>query len=351
MIPLLGRSPCVVMFSGGRDSSAVLAVAADVARREGLPLPVPASLVFPDFPETDESAWQERVVRHLELPEWQRLTFGLELNLLGPVAQKALRRHGVVASAGGHQAIPVLESAGSGCVLTGIEGDGLFGGGGSAASREVLARRVPLSGRGALRVMHSVAPVALRRQVIRSRMDEGPDWLQPGPRAALRAAQADELAAEPMRWDRRVAWWSQRRYVAMYRQAMDIAASDYPADMAHPFLDPHFLASVAHWGGALGRGSRTQVMRALFGHLLPAGVLEREDKADFTATYWGGETKEFAMTWQGDGLPLGLIEPNALRETWLDASPDHRTALLLQAAWLACSADVKLEPGINCRFE
>ena len=37
--PALERSPCVVSFSGGRDSSAVLAVATQVARREGLPLP------------------------------------------------------------------------------------------------------------------------------------------------------------------------------------------------------------------------------------------------------------------------------------------------------------------------
>src|SRR5687768_13796753 len=43
----LMRPPCVVSFSGGRDSSAVLAIAAHVARREGLPLPIPVSLRFP----------------------------------------------------------------------------------------------------------------------------------------------------------------------------------------------------------------------------------------------------------------------------------------------------------------
>jgi asparagine synthase (glutamine-hydrolysing) len=35
MVRALHRPPCVVSFSGGRDSSAVLALATHVARREG----------------------------------------------------------------------------------------------------------------------------------------------------------------------------------------------------------------------------------------------------------------------------------------------------------------------------
>jgi asparagine synthase (glutamine-hydrolysing) len=37
----LQRPPCGVAFSGGRDSSLVLAVATHVARRDGLPDPLP----------------------------------------------------------------------------------------------------------------------------------------------------------------------------------------------------------------------------------------------------------------------------------------------------------------------
>src|ERR1700749_707865 len=51
--PALERSPCLVSFSGGRDSSAVLAAAAALARREGLPLPIPATIVFPAAAATD----------------------------------------------------------------------------------------------------------------------------------------------------------------------------------------------------------------------------------------------------------------------------------------------------------
>lgn len=75
LLPALERQPCAVAFSGGRDSSAILAVAVDLARREGLPLPVPVTNVFPDAPETDELVWQELVIRHLALGEWERLIY------------------------------------------------------------------------------------------------------------------------------------------------------------------------------------------------------------------------------------------------------------------------------------
>jgi hypothetical protein len=44
LMPALCRPPCLVASSGGRDSSAVLAVTASVARREGLSLPIPTTI-------------------------------------------------------------------------------------------------------------------------------------------------------------------------------------------------------------------------------------------------------------------------------------------------------------------
>ena len=43
----LQRPPCVVAFSGGRDSAGLLAAATRAARRHGLPLPIPATYRFP----------------------------------------------------------------------------------------------------------------------------------------------------------------------------------------------------------------------------------------------------------------------------------------------------------------
>ena len=83
--PALANPPCVIAFSGGRDSSALLAVAVDLARREGWPLPIPVTLCFSGA-ATEETGWQEMVLRHLRLDDWVRMQIGEELDLLGPLA-------------------------------------------------------------------------------------------------------------------------------------------------------------------------------------------------------------------------------------------------------------------------
>ncbi|NUT56362.1 MAG: hypothetical protein HOQ03_10310 [Thermoleophilia bacterium] len=107
----LRRGPCLVSFSGGRDSSAVLAVAAAVARREGLPLPVPATLRFPNAAASAETEWQEQVVAHLGLEEWVRLERTDELDCVGPVATECLERHGVLWPSNAHVHAPLFARA------------------------------------------------------------------------------------------------------------------------------------------------------------------------------------------------------------------------------------------------
>src|SRR5262245_7497196 len=67
VLPALARPPCVVSFSGGRDSSAVLGVAVRAARRHGLDLPIPTTNRFPSAPGSNEDEWQESVIAHLGL--------------------------------------------------------------------------------------------------------------------------------------------------------------------------------------------------------------------------------------------------------------------------------------------
>ena len=55
----------------------------------GLPLPIPATMVFPGMTEAGEDQWQEMVIRHLSLPDWQRLRLNDELDLIGPIAGPA----------------------------------------------------------------------------------------------------------------------------------------------------------------------------------------------------------------------------------------------------------------------
>ena len=110
VLDAVARPPCFVSFSGGRDSSAVLALATRVARAEGLPLPIPATNVFPAVELTDEADWQERVVRHLGLDEWARLEHHDELDVVGEFAEDVLSRHGLLWPFNAHFHAPLIRA-------------------------------------------------------------------------------------------------------------------------------------------------------------------------------------------------------------------------------------------------
>lgn len=93
LLPLLSREPCCVSFSGGRDSSLLLAVATRLARREGLPAPLALCYRFRD-PRADEPAWQRLVLDALEIERSEWIEVGEELDLLGPIARDLASRHG-----------------------------------------------------------------------------------------------------------------------------------------------------------------------------------------------------------------------------------------------------------------
>jgi asparagine synthase (glutamine-hydrolysing) len=147
MLPALERGPCLVTLSGGRDSSAVLAVAAHVARREGLPIPTPVTVRFKQAPGTSEREWQELVIRHLGLEEWHVLDVDDDLDLVGPLATRLLLRHGVRHPAHACLFALLLERARGGSLLTGLAGDTMFGSWRYWRVLDVLAlRRRPTGG-------------------------------------------------------------------------------------------------------------------------------------------------------------------------------------------------------------
>ena len=116
-----------VCFSGGRDSSAVLALATHVARRRGATLPVPVTLRFAEHPESDESQWQEMVVRHLDLPEWIVIDRP-DADLLDPGITERLDAWGLFYPSQIGSYLPIVEAAAGGVLLTGEGGDESFGG-------------------------------------------------------------------------------------------------------------------------------------------------------------------------------------------------------------------------------
>ena len=198
-------------FSGGRDSSAVLASAAALARREGLPLPIPATLRAPGAAGSDEAEWQERVVRHVGLEDWIRVEVQDELDVIGPHAQRVLRAHGLLWPCNVHFHLPLLEAARGGSLLTGIGGDELF-----AAAAATTWRRQAFG----------FAPLPLRRAVLARREPVELEWLTPAAQRAATAARAAEAATEPRGVRARMAWLRGLRYLELALAAIATVADD-----------------------------------------------------------------------------------------------------------------------------
>ena len=337
MVPALRRPPCVVPFSGGRDSSAVLAVATQVARRDGLPLPLPVTVRFPQASRTDETVWQELVIAHLELPDWERMELGTangEFDLVGPLAARGLVRHGLLWPANAHFHVPLLEGASGGSLLSGIDGDALFGGWSWPRIGAVLARRVPPEPRDLLRFGYAAAPRVVRSWVVRRRgqLPGAASWLRPRARVAYDRAATRQQS--PLRWSAHVATLAGARYLEVTCTSLQALADDTGTLVVHPFLDRRFLAALASTGGAWGWGGRALTTAALFGELLPEKTVTRSSKALFDEVFWSEPSRQFARHWDGTGVHDELVDPDALKREWLSATPHAGSGTLLQAAWL-----------------
>lgn len=333
ILPALERRPCLVSFSGGRDSSAILAVATDVARRHGLAEPVPAIMRFRAAPASEETSWQDLVLAHLAVRERELIELGDELDALGPLATASLRRHGVRWPGNAHMHAPILERARGGSLLTGIGGDELLG---TSAARHVLLarRRVRPRASDARTLALAALPRPVRAAVWRRRSAPPHPWLTAAGAERVTRALAREEMSWPHRWDRSVEHWRRSRAYAALDRALPTLSAEHDVEVVNPFLDPRVLSELATMAGATGFESRTAAMRELFGDLLPAELLARPTKAAFPGPLWGPAMRAFAADWGGEGVDSRNVDVEALRRQWLAEEPDFRTILLLHAAWL-----------------
>ena len=338
LLPALRRSPCLVSFSGGRDSSAVLATAAALARREGLPDPIPATIRARGAAAAEESAWQELVVSHLGISDWMRLEVDDELDVVGPVAQRVLYRHGLLWPFNAHFHLPLLEAASGGALLTGIGGDELFAAVASRRAPAVLAGRVRPQLRDARRIALHLAPRPLRAWW--HRREPVPfEWLTAEGRRAATGALAVAAAEEPRRMTARTAFVRRARYLRVGTGALAGLAGDAAAEIVHPLLAPGVRGAVAAAAPRGGHLARSDGMRALFGALLPGELLARGDKACFDEVFFNRHSRAFAEHWSGGGMPAGLVDDTALAAHWRGGAPRAQSFTLLQAAWLASAGD------------
>jgi asparagine synthase (glutamine-hydrolysing) len=325
----LARPPCLVSFSGGRDSSSVLATATALARREGLALPVPTTLRFPAAPGSDESEWQELVVRHLRLPDWDRIEISTELDLLGPVSGAVLRGHGVLWPPFSYIHVPIMKRAMGGTVLTGVGGDEVL-------TRGALSR---CRGSGWLRRSNlrtlavAAAPRMVRRRLF-ARQPRSSPWLHRHVESEVNRRSNHWRGRSPDRWNAGIAWWWRSRYRATMVASLDLLAADNGTTVVNPFVELPVVGALGRHFGFRGPGSRTAAVGELFGDVLPEALVTRTAKAYFDEAVLGEATRAFATTWDGTGVDPTLVDLDRLATEWRQPRPDVRTSLLLQHAWL-----------------
>jgi Asparagine synthase len=349
------RPPCGVAFSGGRDSSVVLAVATHVARRDGLPEPVPITRVFPDVPESGEDEWQETVVRHLQLRDWHRVQIHDELDVIGPLAARHLVEFGVVWPPTIAGDVPLVDAVPGGSVMDGEGGDEVLG---VAAHRVAPLTRIrrrprPLRWRRVRAALGAVAPAPVRGRHERRRWAEQPlNWLRPAARDALAAALEQTERDRPLSYASSVRMVPRRRTQVLGAENRRILCARRGVQFTSPLLHPEFVHALARAGGVLGQGERTDALRALVSDLLPDTVITRTSKAVFTRCYMGRHTRDFAAGWTGDGVDPDLVDPEELRRLWLTETRIAPTAALLQSAWLATRQHVRTtaaeQPSSTC---
>jgi asparagine synthase (glutamine-hydrolysing) len=338
LLDALRRPPCLLSFSGGRDSSALLAMATDLARREGLAPPVPATMVFPGSDEANEERWQEEVLRHIGVSDRVLIEItGDTLDAVGPVARGTLARHGLLWPFNAHFHVPIIDEAAGGTLVTGFGGDELGLLSEEAKAERILARRRVRHREDALIVGFALSPRWVRRLVYRRRSIAGfheMPWLNAAGRREVAKTAARHSASMPLGFDAAVRYFWRGRYLQHCLWSLNTLGADRDVRMVNPFVDPRVLDAVARAGGFRGFGSRTELVGLLFGRFLPDSVVSRETKALFNVALWTDTARAFAQSWRGSGLPGWLIDEEALRSHWQRATPHALSALLLQQAWL-----------------
>lgn len=328
----LQRPPCIVAFSGGRDSSAILAVACAVARREQLPLPLPVTLTFPDNPDTFEDDWQNLVISHLGLTEWIRQPAKSPDNL-GHDAMALLRQIGVRFPPNAYMSIQTARHAAGGSFLSGIGGDEVLGSPAPTWLRLLAGRERP--SRAAVRVaVGELRGGHLERQA-RAMLSEEP-WVR---RPTADEAVARIVASAGPRYqvieDVLFRQWTRTRYYQACYQTIQRLCTFCGSEAVTPLLEPGVMAAVGAEAGISGIGSRTEAMVRFFGDLLPPELLQRRTKAHFTRSVAAESTRAFVAQWDGSGVDTDLVDPDVLREVWSRDEPDFRSGMLLQQAALA----------------
>jgi hypothetical protein len=345
MVPVLAAPPLAVSFSGGRDSSLLLAVAASAAERYGLAPPIAITMRFRSAAGTEESDWQHLIVRSLGIVDWRIINLTDELDYLGPLSTPSLLQDGLRFPPNAHSIVPVSRALGGGTIVIGVGGDELLAAWRwrhrSAALRRPLRNGVLRGPRAAAVLAFGAAPTPVRRWVFQRRTskelragNDGFGWLTPAGRRAVLAGLVDG-ENQPVHWADFIAWTAQRRATIEVKATVSRLAQVEGVDAFAPLLEPRVLAALATARNGRGWSNRTEAMIDIVGNRLPREILTRRSKASFVNAFWGPRSREFVRNWNGSGVDPELVDIEGLRKEWCSEQPDFRSTLLLQSAWLS----------------
>lgn len=321
--PALVDTSCLISFSGGMDSSFVLAVAAECAARDGLPAPVPIVLRFTNAPEADETARQHQVLQalrgHGRCGEPIVLTVDDELDFAGSVARRMLDLIGPQVPTNIYSHLPMLDVAAGGTLLTGFGGDQLVGGHGRQLSRRTRV----------------VAALPLRLEATLRRADDDLPWLRPDV-----AGECRRLRTARRRWRLlsardRIVREAGSRLSTFARTGLDQLAHSCGARIAHPLFDAVFLARLADLLDVLPPIRRAPLYRLIAGDRLPAPVTAWHPKAVLRQVFDGPATAAAARSFDPDGLRpdvRDLLDVDGLMAMWRSRGPVLAAGLLLHVA-------------------
>jgi asparagine synthase (glutamine-hydrolysing) len=146
---------------------------------------------------------------------------------------------------------------------------------------------------------------------------------------------AVQEGAEPLLWRSAVHWQASHRLFSVMRHNYAVIGADYDVLPVFPLVAPGFVAALARSAGVLGFSDRAQAMTWVAGDLLPAAVLNRTSKAGFSRAYFTRVSRSFAESWDGTGVDPELVDPEALKRSWLKPLVPAPSYALLQAVWMA----------------
>ncbi len=363
--------PVAFEVSGGLDSSALFAVASDLQSRGDLPAPDLAgyTLDFRGCGDADEVAYAQAVARHCDRPL-----------VLVPPTHKPLdwyrqrgRRRGEFCNApNGVMSVGLLQraaAAGSRVLVNGTGGDEWLdcgyaayaeaaGRGQFAAFTQMLRNQARRD--GWLRSLESALRAALAgnlsptlKDLLRCKPTSTPEQrrqLSPGRLQKLKALQAGhregcDRPPQAASWQQPL--WQQlhESYALLAHETMEVLAAESGLELRRPYWSRRLVEfSISLPRRVLtAPGENRGLHRTALGALLPAAVLAREDKAEFSASFQD-LTAAVAVALAGGRPDVGpdWLQPDAF-DALLASAQNAKTGEANWPLWFLFSCAAVLE--------